>query len=241
MIKTLERLPDVYGEKSRDFQLISRLFDLGFNTSKLSIDTMLNNNGSEDIDYRFVDLACRTVGFDYNGSYNTLELISVIKTFNNLLKNKGTTVAINDAIKLLLNSQGISSSYYIQYPTGDDGKPLKYIIISLPETVKNTKLLDEIFEYILPAGWQYSILLKSVIEFGSGFTSDKIIIDHSIRSIELTDAKTNISNYLEEDGSMKDLKYIGQVPGIDTDNNSFTSPVVNFDTVISTPERAEEV
>ena len=241
MIKTLNRLPDVYGEKSRDFQLISRLFDLAFNTSKLSIDTMLNNNGSENIDYRFVDLACRTIGFDYNGSYNTQELIAVIKTFKTLIKNKGTTFAINEAVKLLLNSQGISSSYYIQYPTGTDGKPLKYMIISLPETVKNTKLLDEIFDYILPAGWQYSILLKSVVEFGSGFTSDKIVIDHSIRSIELVDAKTDISNYLEDDGSMKDLEYIGQVPGSDAENTSFTSPVVNFNTVISDPEKIEEV
>ena len=228
MIKTINRLPDVYSEKSRDFQLISRLFDLSFNSSKLAIDTMLNNGGSEDIDYRFIDLACRTIGFEYNGSYDTKELI----------RKKGTIDSINDAIRLLLNSQGIDSDYYLQLQTDGSGKQSKYLIISLPENIKHTRLLDEIFEYILPAGWQYSILLKNIVEFDSGNTSQRLIINHNIRSKELTDVKTDISNYLKSDGSMEDLTYIGQVP-VNTEDK-FLGPTVNFETVISTPERAEE-
>ena len=114
MIKTLDRVPYVYGEKSRDFQLISRIFDASFNTSKLAADTMLNNNGSENIDYRFVDLACKTIGFDYHGQYNTNELVAVVKSFKDLVRNKGTKYAIQKSIELLLNAQYIKSGYYLE-------------------------------------------------------------------------------------------------------------------------------
>ena len=107
----------------------------------------------------------------------------------------------------------------------------------LPEGTTHTHLLDELFEYILPAGWLYSIVLHSVIQVDSGLTSDKIITKDSIRSIEVKDAKTDVSNYLNNEGEVKDdIKYIGQVP---KEDKEFISPVVNFETVISTPDRAK--
>lgn len=234
MIETLKRTPYVYGEKSRDYQLISRLFDTSFNTSKVAIDTMLHNNGSENIDYRFVDLACRTVGFDYHGQYDTEELIAVVKSFKTLVANKGTRFAIEKAIQLLLNSQHIKSGYYLDWHQKD-----KYISILLPEGTTHTHLLDELFEYILPAGWVYSIVLHSVIQLDSGLTSDMVVTNDSIRSIELNDADTDVANYMSGD---TDDKYIGQVPAVDSEGqplSDFISPVVNFETVISTPNRAK--
>ena len=232
MIETLKRTPYIYGEKSRDFQLISKLFDTSFNTSKIAIDTMLHNNGSENIDYRFVDLACKTIGFDYHGQYNTRELVAVIKSFKELVKNKGTKYAIEKAIELLLNSQSIKSGYYLEWHNKD-----KYIVILLPEGTTHTHLLDELFEYILPAGWLYSIVLQSVIQVDAGLTSDRIITNDTIRSIELKDAETDVSDYLDSNAQVVDMKYIGQVPK-DSEGN-FISPVVNFDTVISTPDKAK--
>lgn len=232
MIETLNRVPYVYGEKSRDFQLISRLFDSSFNTSKLASEAMLNNNGSENIDYRFVDLACRTIGFDYHGQYNTSELVAVIKSFKDLVKNKGTKYAIEKSIQLLLNSQYLKSGYYLEWHNDE-----KYLVILLPEETTHTHLLDELFEYLLPAGWVYSIVLQSVVQVDSGLTSDKIITKDSIRSIELKDNQTDVSNYLDSEGNVVDTSFIGQVP---KDSSDFISPVVNFETVISTPERAGE-
>lgn len=231
MIKTLDRVPYVYGEKSRDFQLISRIFDASFNTSKLAADTMLNNNGSENIDYRFVDLACKTIGFDYHGQYNTNELVAVVKSFKDLVRNKGTKYAIQKSIELLLNAQYIKSGYYLEWHNSD-----KYVVILLPEGTTHTHLLDELFEYILPAGWLYSIVLKSVVQVDAGLTSDKIITQDSIRTTELKDAETDVSNYLDSSGNVVDMKYIGQVP---QDESDFISPVVNFETVISTPDKAK--
>ena len=231
MIKTLDRVPYVYGEKSRDFQLISRIFDASFNTSKLAADTMLNNNGSENIDYRFVDLACKTIGFDYHGQYNTNELVAVVKSFKDLVRNKGTKYAIQKSIELLLNAQYIKSGYYLEWHNSD-----KYVVILLPEGTTHTHLLDELFEYILPAGWLYSIVLKSVVQVDAGLTSDKIITQDSIRTTELKDAETDVSNYLDSSGDVVDMKYIGQVP---QDESDFISPVVNFETVISTPDKAK--
>ena len=225
MIKTLEQVPYVYGKESRDFQLLARLFDLSFNTSKVAIDSMLNNNGSENIDYRFVDLACRTVGFEYHGSYDTRELIAVVKSFKDIMRGKGTRDSIYKAIILLLNSQYINSGFYADWHNKD-----KYVIFSLPESVKHTRLLDEIFEYILPAGWTYSIVLKSVIQIDPSITSDKIIVLNNLRTINLSDKETDVANYYISGSGLIDLTYIGQVPDNNTD---FISPVVNFETVIS--------
>ena len=231
MIEVLNRTPYVYGEKSRDYQLISRIFDASFNTSKVATDAMLNNNGSENIDYRFVDLACKTIGFDYHGQYNTRELIAVIKSFKDLVRNKGTKYSIEKAIQLLLNSQYLKSGYYLEWHNKE-----KYVKILLPEGTTHTHLLDELFEYILPAGWLYSVVLQSVVQVDAGLTSDRIITKDSIRSIELKDAETDVSNYLDENADVKDMQYIGQVPQDDSD---FVSPVVNFETVISTPDKAK--
>ena len=106
----------------------------------------------------------------------------------------------------------------------------------LPEGTTHTHLLDELFEYILPAGWLYSIVLKSVVQVDAGLTSDKIITQDSIRTTELKDAETDVSNYLDSSGDVVDMKYIGQVP---QDESDFISPVVNFETVISTPDKAK--
>lgn len=233
MIKTWKRTPRVYSKESRDYQLLSILFDLGFNSSKTPIDTMLNLY-TTNIDYRFLDLACRTIGFNYNGTYTDQELADVLESFKYLTMNKGRKEAIIMAINLLLNSQNIKSEYYIQWES-TGSKIEKSFNLMLPPETKNVKLLDEIFEYILPFGWVYTITYGSV---SSSSTWDYLIPTHNIRSKKISDSETDISNYLDSSGNMKDLSNIGQVP-VNT-ANQFTSPVVNFDTVISHPDQIKK-
>lgn len=229
MIKTWKRTPRIYSKESRDYQLLSILFDLGFNSSKTPIDTMLNLYTS-NIDYRFLDLACKTIGFNYSGNYTDQELVSVLESFKYLVMNKGRKESIIMAINLLLNSQDIKSGYYIQWETSGL-KIEKSFTLMLPSETKNIKLLDELFEYILPFGWVYTITYGSV---SSSATWDYVIPTHNIRSKKISDIETDISNYLNSSGKMKDMSNIGQVP-VNT-SDQFTSPVVNFNTVISVPE-----
>lgn len=231
MIYTNKRVPAIYSKESRDFQLITRLFDSILNTSKFAIDSMLNIYTNK-IDNRFIKLLCKTLGFEFDGSYTDAELRGVINVFKYLVINKGQQKAIEDAVSLLLNTQNIRKSYYINWDNEN-----KIVNIMLPYETKDLHLLDELFNYILPFGWISNNTYGEVTEEG---ISNQVVIKNNIRYKLIKDKDLTISNYINEDGSMdsEGLKHIGQVP--ENTTNKFISPTVNFDTTISKENQMEE-
>lgn len=154
LLQTQQATPRKYSEDSRDFQLMLHLYDAAFNNSKAAIDAfdpVMRSN----IDSKMLDLACRTVGFDNKGSYDASVLNQVVKTFKHFLRNKGKRSAIEEAVKLLLNSQHITKDYLLIIANN-------HIELYLPVETKNTRLLSEIFDYILPIGYTYTIKLQDV-------------------------------------------------------------------------------
>lgn len=236
MIKTSERTPSVLSRESRDYQVIGHLFDAAFNANKLAASTIINNAPNSLLDYRFVNLACKTIGFFCNKSYTADELLKVISSFKYIVANKGKRQGIEDAIKLFLNAKGITDDYYIPEASWVNNKD-KELIIYLPAEVNDTSLLEEIFDYILPAGWIYSIISKNIISASLSNNSTELGTKDSIRvKGGIKDNELSKIDYLDED-TLKDYSDIGQVPhdGID-----LLTPVVGEDVVISTAEQLKE-
>lgn len=156
MIKSRNLVPKYYTDNSRDFQLFEHLFDLAFNVSRTSI-------AASDPEYlvkyddKFNQLACKNVGFFIKGSYDSATLSSVIKNFKYLMRNKGRLSAIEDAIKILLNAQKITKDYLVLINETNDK-----LMIYLPTETTSTGLLEELFDYILPSGYLYSIYLQDI-------------------------------------------------------------------------------
>lgn len=147
-------IPQVYYKESRDFSYIGRLVEILINYMKTNSDIVNINTNSENIDSNILNLLAMTLGFETKHKYLTKDLIYVCSSFTELVKNKGTKASIEAAIQLLLTSQGIDDVFIIQE---DENDPYNFIL-RVPEKLTDTILLEDLFEYILPAGVTYTLL-----------------------------------------------------------------------------------
>ena len=151
-MKVQNMVPEVYYKESRDFSYICRLLEVIINHLKTNADLVGSNLNTIDSDDLLNSLAY-TLGFKPKHKYINKDLINVCSNFTNILRNKGTLNAIEECIKIMLNSQYIIGDYVIL----EDSKNC-FIEIGLPSSTKDIVLLEDLFDYILPAGWIYSIV-----------------------------------------------------------------------------------
>lgn len=215
MIKTQNLVPRYYTNTSRDFQLLEHLLDSIYSTSKTAIDAS-DPEKLISYDNKFLQLACHTVGFFNKRNYDSSTLQAVIKNFKYLVRNKGKLSAIENAIKILLNSQKITKSYLVLINETNDK-----LIIYLPTETQSVRLLDELFDYILPAGYTYSIY------------SQDISLSNSDAQMYLT-VNNNTVRFSKEDAVLirndENYKYL---MGLDVIDLQLTSDELNTDN--STP------
>lgn len=155
-MKVEKLLPDVYYSQSRDFSYIGRLLEILFNYMKTGADCVSSKFNSLNIDATTAELMALTLGFESKHKYVTHDLVYVISSFSELIRKKGTKSAINTAIKLLMNSQKIKLSTFndddfIEILPGDNFM----LYINIPYQLTDVVLLEDIFDYILPAGMLY--------------------------------------------------------------------------------------
>lgn len=159
MIKTKDLVPSIYYNKSRDFQAIGRTFEVIYNYLKTNTDLVLNSY--EDI--KMLDLLAKTVGFNSKHTYNTDDLYALCNSFVTILKNKGSIKSIELAVILLLNAQHIESKFYVDDVTDASNKKQHSLDIYIPKELSDTILLDDLFDYILPAGYTYRFIKSTFI------------------------------------------------------------------------------
>lgn len=163
MIKTETIVPHIYYKESRDFQLFGRLYDIIFNYIKTNVDLMENFPINTHTDSKLIELLCRTLGFENKTDYRVDDLNAVCNIFIDLIKNKGTTAAIEKLSKTILNIENIKdkASIVVNDIKILNGKSvdIKHIDIFIPEMSSNPelKLFEDILNYIIPAGVIYTI------------------------------------------------------------------------------------
>ena len=165
MIEVDKLVPTSYYENSRDFQVLGRLFEMVLNYSKTNADLVLGTIVSDNMNLELVELALYTLGFFKKHNYPNTDLLILAKIFKSIMKIKGTKSAIEYCVYLLLRSQHIEEEFELTInnlvdTTRDvtkDCNELYTIDLRLPTKVKDTILLDDLFDYILPAGYTYNI------------------------------------------------------------------------------------
>lgn len=156
-IVTTNITPSIYSKESRDFQLLSRLFDSVFNYSKVLADSIENMPLSRNADERFLDLTARTLGFESKHEYNTNNLLALCNSFKKIVAQKGTKKSIEDAVSMLLSSQNIKELFIVDTTTE------KYVVkIFIPKALTDVILLEDVMSYILPAGYVYEIYSRDL-------------------------------------------------------------------------------
>lgn len=153
MINVKKLVNNVYYNKSRDFQVVGRTLEVIFNYLQTEIDLAKYLNLTNNTDNKLLPLIATTLGFESRHTYNTNNLKGILSTFSYLLKNKGTKKAIEDAVTVLLRSQNIDKDFEVVID-----KKTNEVIIYIPYNLQDTILLEDLFDYILPAGCNYNFI-----------------------------------------------------------------------------------
>lgn len=206
MIRTKDIVPKVYYSESRDFQLLGRVFEILFNYNKLNNDLILSDPLSRNANSKLIDLLATTIGFNPKHTYNNEDLAAICQNFVNLIRQKGSITAIENAIKILLNRQGINIGEIdmINMEEDDYGNKLYNLIIYIPQQLNDTIILEDLFDYILPAGWNYRFINYMAINLDDTNTklaySDKdtkaVRVNGSVNKqiTEVKDGKTQLGS-----------------------------------------------
>lgn len=166
MIRTYRNVPEYYYNESRDFQLIGRIFEAVFNHSKTATDNIANTSLSKDSESTLIDLVTKTIGFESKHKYDMADLMALSNSFKSILKIKGTKKSIEDCVRVLLKAQNIDEKFEVLVDTSYTivgGKTVhnRLITIYMPIEVKDIALLEDMLDYVLPAGFNYAIVIAS--------------------------------------------------------------------------------
>lgn len=160
MIRLQDKTPEVYCAESRDFQLLCRLYDCVLNGIKFDIDTIPDILDSMTCRASMLQLLQTKLGFFTTKQLTDDELRYVLAAFPIMVRNKGSLLAIQQAVNVFFKVYGIRSEVRIW---SVDEATLVYdtwvqdhtIVIGINSTITDVSLLEEIFKYILPAGFGY--------------------------------------------------------------------------------------
>ena len=192
MITTERQTPSAYSNESRDYQLFGHLFDFIFNNAKINTDSMLNYPLSKNTDKRFLDLIVRTLGFFTKHEYAYKDLLSVASAFKEMMRIKGTIESIRIAVTVLLYAQGLDTTVYV-FPNEYNTE------IYIPVRLDDKTILEDILDYILPAGITYSIFSVNLSENNM---NEEIQFQDTMHKTMLTTAQISTRLSITEDGSV---------------------------------------
>lgn len=170
MIKVQKYTPEVYYKNSRDFQAVGRVCDVLYNYILMNIDNMTGLPISDNTNPRMLELALLTLGFDRHHNYTNVDLVKLSEIFKSIMRVKGTRKAIEEIVFLLLRSQSIEEEAFIlnihtelgRTRTKNDDENEMYVVeLFVSNKLQDVVLIEDVFDYILPAGFVYKIHLSS--------------------------------------------------------------------------------
>lgn len=160
MIKFQDYTPDIYYKESRDFQFIGRLFDIILNSVKTEADLLYNLPAADNLNEKLLDLLSYTLGFKPKHHYSTVQLRAICSVFPQILRNKGSIQAIIIACNALFQAEGLEQAMDYSF-TGRDHTDLT---IYIPHEFGDLTLLNDLLEYIIPAGVSCNIIKELAVK-----------------------------------------------------------------------------
>ena len=187
-----EHTPDTYSKQSRDFQLLCNVFDCMNGAVKYDIDSILDVKDLVYCNDRLLNLLQTKLGFFTSLSTDANTQRIILRGFPYIIKHKGSSIGIIQAIQLFLRSQNLSGKVRVdttneEVTTTNFGESIatgisnSYVVsIALDNKLDNIKLLEELLSYVVPAGYS--------VEYGS-FANEKTSKVENSDSIRILFAK----------------------------------------------------
>lgn len=191
MIRTEKLVPENYSNKSRDFQLLGRVFDVVFNYLKTNIDSVQSLPLSRNSNKQMLDLLSTTLGFKARHTYSDSQLYAVCSSLSEIMRCKGTLRSIELLMLAIYQADGIDD-----LPRVDVDHKEKVVTLNCSVEIIELALLNDVIDYILPAGMRYKIVKSTEINnvFETPLSTGNLtinIIDKSInKSIVLGEHQT---------------------------------------------------
>ena len=175
ILRVQDMTPQVYTEESRDFQLLSRLYDSVFNGLKFDADSISSLINTKECRTNILKLLQTKLGFFTERKIDDEKLRSILECFPIIVRNKGSLGAVKQVLYLFLRIYSVSSDmeiYYLPTPSSPpfseqepcvlaNGKPPEndslVMRIHSFQTRPDTTIIEELFRYILPSGTNYYI------------------------------------------------------------------------------------
>lgn len=176
-----QNVPDIYIQESRDFQLFSRLYDLVFQASRFSIDSLEQVSDTMRCNDRILSLIATKVGFFTNLNLTDITFRKILSAFPYIIKYKGSL----KGIKLVANLFERITNTSVTIDNNADR-----ISVIFENSTENVQLLYHLMEYIRPTGTFVDYIVRSKTEYASDYvTSDKV----NVRRIKMFDSNDDFS------------------------------------------------
>ena len=204
MFRVGNNVPDVYMNESRDFQLFSRLYDLVFQSSRFSIDSLEQVADTMRCNDAILPLIASKVGFFTDLNLTSKADRQILSAFPHIIRYKGSIKGVQLVSNLFERIMNTNVSVEL------DDTAKNRVIIVFDNYTPNIDLLSSLLEYIRPTGLLIDYAVKTDLKFGSDYVSSDVV---TIRTLRGTDV------------SGKDLEYVAQVVSENKDNPDLASNV----------------
>lgn len=193
LFRTQNNVPEIYVNKSRDFQLLGRLKDVVFGGVKYTIDSLNHTSNTLEMNATLLPLLKSKVGFFEQEELTEDELRYLLAGFPDLIKYKGSKKAIRKAIYLWFRVNRMDGRL-VDISINNENYTI-YISINAKST--DTKLLDEIFKYILPTGYNIDYRFASDNTEFSDYAFEQNYVGVNVHNKVNSNIRTYIENDLE--------------------------------------------
>lgn len=166
LIRLQDKVPYVYVDKSRDFQILCRSYDLALNQVKFDIDTMPYILSSMECRNSVLPLLQTKLGFQTFKHIDSESLRLILACFPDAVRYKGSLRGIRRAINTWLKIIHLETKVYVDVfnildkanPNiggyiGQTTIPPYTIAIGVGGNPRDYSILQEILKYIVPTGY----------------------------------------------------------------------------------------
>lgn len=200
MFRLQNNVPEIYVDRSRDFQLLCRLADISFDGTKHLIDSILYTSSTSEMSGSLLRLLKSKIGYFKSDTLTDDQLRYLLSAFPSIIKDKGSETGIKKAVYTWLRMFQLYGKLS-QVNINNDNYAV-YISIDSPPT--DTSILENILEYIVPAG--YVVMFEFASETGlhsnynynsnitQGYTSSSLSIVKTKPSQDQTTITDRLSN-----------------------------------------------
>lgn len=223
MFRVQRNVPEVYVNESRDFQLLSRLYDCWQGSVNYNVLSMVNALEPTTALDRVLELLATRVGFFPRVRLDANILRYIIASFPYILKNKGTSTGIREAVYAIMKAEvdpKATEEVVIKIDNYD-----RNVIIATQNDIYNKLALREVMRYVLPFGYTYSLVRYT----SNPSPENKISINEEVNTEQVKTTESSAiqtseadkANCVDTDG-LRGTYNMGVIPGskdFDEDGN----------------------